>query len=220
MFNVASGWYVDTRVLRYVTISFPSYCSSIHVALERTHGAMWFYSKSWCLFWRSWGDPLGAAKDLSPTIGWGLQDLWDTPLRLRNDLRRGHLHIFLGTQRSLQVRIYLRPFNKQPGIGTQGPMTKDKAHGLTSKSSTSGCADFDMQSWCKTWLATQRTQSSQCKTNTSQETQKELTKVLGADKETKGIWHWQFLGIRQTQRRPILESFYVNTTQIGNKWDC
>ena len=32
--------------------------------------------------------------------------------------------------------------------------------------------------------------------------------------------HWQFLGIRQSLWRSFLESLYVDTTQIGNKWDC
>ena len=32
--------------------------------------------------------------------------------------------------------------------------------------------------------------------------------------------HWQFLGILQILRGIILESLYVNTTQIRIKWDC
>ena len=54
------------------------------------------------------------------------------------------------------------------------------------------------------------------KTKTSQETQKELAKVLGADEETKSDAHRQFPRIWQILRRSFLESLYVNAAQIGN----
>ena len=41
---------------------------------------------------------------------------------------------------------------------------------------------------------------------------KELTEVPGANEETKSQLHWQFLGIWQSLRTPILESLYVNTS--------
>ena len=44
--------------------------------------------------------------------------------------------------------------------------------------------------------------------------------VLGVDEERRLHLHWQFLGIWQVLRGVILESLYVNATQIGNKWDC
>ena len=47
-----------------------------------------------------------------------------------------------------------------------------------------------------------------------------LAKVLGAREETKSHFHWQFLGIRQSLWRFLLESLHVYTTQIRNKWDC
>ena len=42
----------------------------------------------------------------------------------------------------------------------------------------------------------------------------------GADEETKSHLHWQFLGIWEGLWGIILESLYVNTTQIRNIWDC
>ena len=49
---------------------------------------------------------------------------------------------------------------------------------------------------------------------------KELAKVLGTREESSSHLHWQFLGIRQSLWRSFLESLYVDTTPIGNKWDC
>ena len=70
-------------------------------------------------------------------------------------------------------------------------------------------------------LATQWIQSYPCKTKTSQETQKGLQKFLEpTDEETKSHSHWQFFGIWESLWRSVLESFNVNTAQIGNKWDC
>ena len=43
----------------------------------------------------------------------------------------------------------------------------------------------------------------------------EPNEVPGADEETKSHLHSQFFGIWQ-----VLESSYVNTTQIRNKWGC
>ena len=43
----------------------------------------------------------------------------------------------------------------------------------------------------------------------------EPNEVPGADEETKSHLHWQFLGIWQVLRGIILESLYVDTTQIG-----
>ena len=47
----------------------------------------------------------------------------------------------------------------------------------------------------------------------------EPDEVPGANEETKSHLHWQFLGIWQVLRGIILESLYVNTTQIRNEWD-
>ena len=47
-------------------------------------------------------------------------------------LAEENLHIFLDTQRSLQVWIQLRPLKQQPEIGTQGPMKKN-SQGLGPK---------------------------------------------------------------------------------------
>ena len=47
------------------------------------------------------------------------------------------------------------------------------------------------------------------------------TKELGApNRKPEVIVHWQFIGIWQSLWRSLLESLYVDTTQIGNKWDC
>ena len=47
----------------------------------------------------------------------------------------------------------------------------------------------------------------------------ELATVLGADEETKSHLDWQFPRIWQSLWRSFLESFYVNTAQIGSKRD-
>ena len=47
-----------------------------------------------------------------------------------------------------------------------------------------------------------------------------LAKVPGTREETKSHLHWQFLGIWQSLWRSFLETLCVDTTQIGNKWDC
>ena len=81
---------------------------------------------------------------------------------------------------------------------------------------------------CESWnnhvvaqdLATQWIQSYSCETKTLQGNTKELTEVLGADEEATSNLHWQFPRIWQILWRPFVESFYVNTAQIGNWWDC
>ena len=49
---------------------------------------------------------------------------------------------------------------------------------------------------------------------------KKLAKVLGAEQEAKSHLHWQFLGIRQSLWRSLLESLHVYTTPIGDYWYC
>ena len=44
-----------------------------------------------------------------------------------------------------------------------------------------------------------------------------LAKVPGTREETKSHLHWQFLAIRQSLWRSLLESLHVYTTRIGNK---
>ena len=44
--------------------------------------------------------------------------------------------------------------------------------------------------------------------------------AVGVDEETQSHLHWQFPRIWPILWRLILESLYVNTTQIRNKWDC
>ena len=68
-------------------------------------------------------------------------------------------------------------------------------------------------------LATQRLQSHPCKTKLPMRPE-EPNEVAGADEETKCLLHKQFLGIWHVLRGIILESLYVNSTQIRNKWDC
>ena len=63
-------------------------------------------------------------------------------------------------------------------------------------------------------LAIQWIQSYPCKTKTSPETQKSLQKFLEPTRKQKVI------SIEEILWRSFLESLYVNTTQIGNKWDC
>ena len=47
-----------------------------------------------------------------------------------------------------------------------------------------------------------------------------VSKVPGTREETKSHSHWQFLGIRQSLWRSHLDSLHVNTTPIGDSWDC
>ena len=51
----------------------------------------------------------------------------------------------------------------------------------------------------------------------SQETEKSLQKFLEPTRKPKSHLHLQFLGNWQVLRGIILESLYVNATQIGNK---
>ena len=59
-------------------------------------------------------------------------------------------------------------------------------------------------------LATQWIQSYPCKPEVSGDPEE----VLGADEQTQSHLHCQFLGTWQVLRRIIMESWYVNTTQI------
>ena len=69
-------------------------------------------------------------------------------------------------------------------------------------------------------LATQWNQSNPCKTTSSQETQKGQQKFLEPTRKPKVIYTDNSFGIRQSLWRSFLESLHVDTTQIGNKWDC
>ena len=68
-------------------------------------------------------------------------------------------------------------------------------------------------------LATQWIQAYPSKTKNFSGNTKELTEVLGAEQEAKSHLHWQFFRIWQILWRSSLELLYVDTTQIGNKWD-
>ena len=69
-------------------------------------------------------------------------------------------------------------------------------------------------------LATQWIQSYPCNTKTSKETQKSLVKFLEPTRKPKVIYTDNSLEFWQVLRGIVLESSYVNTTQIRNKWDC
>ena len=69
-------------------------------------------------------------------------------------------------------------------------------------------------------LATQWIQSYPCKTKTSQETQRSLQKFLEPNRKPKVICTDNSLEFWLSLGRSFLESLYVNTTQIRNKWDC
>ena len=64
-------------------------------------------------------------------------------------------------------------------------------------------------------LATQWLRSYPCKTKTSQETPKNLVNFLEPTRKPKVIYTDDSLEFGKA-----LESLYVNTTQIRNKWDC
>ena len=51
-------------------------------------------------------------------------------------------------------------------------------------------------------------------------TPEKLAKVPGTREETKSHLHWQFLGIRKSLWRSLLESLHVYTTPIGDQWYC
>ena len=51
-----------------------------------------------------------------------------------------------------------------------------------------------------------------CKNKTSQETQRSMRAL----EESESHLHWQFLGIRQSLWRSLLESLHVYTTQVGD----
>ena len=69
-------------------------------------------------------------------------------------------------------------------------------------------------------LGTQWIQSYPCKTKTSQETHRSLQKFLEPSRKPKVIYTDNSLEFWQSLRRSFLESLYVDTTQIRNKWDC
>ena len=65
-------------------------------------------------------------------------------------------------------------------------------------------------------LATQWIQAYPCKNKNFTRNPEKLAKVPGARPETWSHWHWQFLGIRQSLWRSLLELLHVHTTQIGD----
>ena len=69
-------------------------------------------------------------------------------------------------------------------------------------------------------LATQWLQSCPCKTKTSQETQKNLQKVLEPTRKPKVIYTDNSLEFDKSCEGSFLESLSVNATQIRIKWDC
>ena len=75
---------------------------------------------------------------------------------------------------------------------------------------------IDMPWWYKTWKHSGYNHTRVNKNIPGDP--EEPDKVPGADEETKSHLHWQFLGIWQVFWGIILESLYVNTTQIRNKW--
>ena len=72
---------------------------------------------------------------------------------------------------------------------------------------------IDVPWWYKTWQHSGYNHT-RVKQNLPRETQKNLMKFLEPDRKPKSHLHWQFLGIWQVLRGIILESLYVNTTQI------
>ena len=68
-------------------------------------------------------------------------------------------------------------------------------------------------------LATQWVQSYPCKSKSSLDPE-EPDEVPGANEENNCHLHRPILGIWPVLREIILESLCVNTTRIGNKWDC
>ena len=59
-----------------------------------------------------------------------------------------------------------------------------------------------------------------CKTKTSQQTKKSLQKFLVPTRKPRVIYTDNYFGIWQSLWRINLESLYVITAQIRNKWDC
>ena len=68
-------------------------------------------------------------------------------------------------------------------------------------------------------LATQWIQSYPCKTKTSQKTQRSLQKFLEPNRKPKVIYTDNSLEFGKACE-DLSWNQYVNTTQIGNKWDC
>ena len=69
-------------------------------------------------------------------------------------------------------------------------------------------------------LATQCIQYCPCKTKTSQEIEKSLKKVLGADVETESQLYRQFIGVWPISWTSVMESLYINTSPILGGWYC
>ena len=69
-------------------------------------------------------------------------------------------------------------------------------------------------------LATQWQQSYTRKSKSSQDTQKNLMKFLEPTRKLKVIYTDNSVEFVKSCERSFLESFYVKTTQIRNKWDC
>ena len=69
-------------------------------------------------------------------------------------------------------------------------------------------------------LATLWIQSHPCKTKTSQETQRSLQKFLEPDRKLKVIYTDNSLEFGKACEDLCWNSLHVDTTQIGNKWDC
>ena len=69
-------------------------------------------------------------------------------------------------------------------------------------------------------LATQWIQSYPCKTKTSQESERSSQKFLEPNRKPKVINTDNSLEFGKVCEDVSLDSLYVDTTQIGNKWDC
>ena len=69
-------------------------------------------------------------------------------------------------------------------------------------------------------LATQWIQSYPYKTKSSQETQRSLQTFLEPDRKRKVIYTNNSMEFGKSLWRSFLKSLYVDTRQIGNKWDC
>ena len=121
-----------------------------------------------------------------------------------------------------RTKITRAPCRKR--IGGAVPRAENFGDLITAdhKVLSEGCESrtiIDIQSWCRIWP---RNGSSRIRANKNfSGNTKELAKVLGADEETKNHLQWQKIHwLWQILWRSFLESLYVDTTQIRNKWDC
>ena len=78
---------------------------------------------------------------------------------------------------------------------------------------------IDMQSWCRTWPPNGSSRL-RPKQKLLRKPRGACKKFLEPNRKPKGHLHWQFLRIWQSLWRSFMESLYVDTTQIGNKWYC